>query len=125
MDNCQYCRYCCRRIITVHEIGFMEIGYLTPDRMNYVMCPRHFIRFAEPRKRELMLSAIKEIGNFDLPIYNFHRRSKRKWIIFNYDEWTWKKTDSARGCVITMLDGSTVFTKEMEYEVKSMIENCK
>lgn len=123
MENCVNCKPCCYKLLTVHEIGIGEIGHVTPDKMNYVVCPPHFIKFNEPKKREIMASAIKEISSFDLPVLSFAKTYIRKWYIFSFEKWTWRKTDSARGCIITLLDGSTIFTKEMEYEVRSMIEN--
>ena len=111
------------KVICVHEIGHSEINHFTDSGLSYVVCGEHFIKNQSPIKRKILTTSIKMIENFELPIYKFKKFLVRKWLFFVREILSYRKEDTARGCVITFLDGSRMFVKEAESEVECMIEN--
>ena len=111
------------KVIVVHEIGYAERNYVTDDELNYVICGEHFIKRPSPARRSIVTTSIKMIENFELPVYRFQKYYVRKWKFFSKEKWGYKKIDTARGCIITFLDGRRMFVKEIESAVKSLIED--
>ena len=110
------------KVIVVHEIGYVETNYITDNGMDYVVCGEHFIKRPYPARRSIITTSIKMIDNFEIPVYSFQKYHVEKWKFFSKEKWGYKRVDTARGCVITFLDGSRMFVKEIESAVKSMIE---
>lgn len=110
------------KVILVHEIGYVETNYVDDDTLEYIVCGKHFIKMPAPARRNIVTTSIKMIENFELPVYGFQKYYVKKWKFFTKEKWGYKKIDTARGCIITFIDGSRMFVKEIESAVKSMIE---
>lgn len=106
--------------MVLHEIGYRDFDKYTPDMMDLIKCGRHFVKYKQPYKRNIVSTAIKEFENFELPVYKFHKLPA-PFFSFKRDTWKWAKIDTARGCRITFIDGTTMYVSEMESEISDMI----
>jgi len=110
------------KVISLHETGYVERDYVTNNLLNYIVCGDHFVKYPSPLKRNVVTTSIKTIENFEVPILRFHKCRIRKLWFFCHEKFGYKKIDTARGCMLTFLDGSRMFVKESESEIKNMIE---
>jgi hypothetical protein len=111
------------QVLTVHEIGRVESDFMSPE-CDFLFCGIHFVRFAEPIRRNILTTSIKSIENFECPVMEFYKCRCSRWNIFGKDKWKWRKTEIARGCAIRFLDGDIIFVKEMESTIKEMIASA-
>lgn len=61
------------RVITVHEIGHREHKYWNSNLDSFVV-PWHLVEYKNVRCHHFLLHAIKEIGWFDLPVFEFKEK---------------------------------------------------
>ena len=122
METCKLNKCPLNRVVTVHEIGFTDSGYMDSDR-NYYNTPTYFVE-REPRKRDFTVHAIKEIGNFTAAIFKFRTVEKSGLLGWLGEcELKMDKTGEVSGGWVRLDDGSKVFVSETADQLKKIIED--
>lgn len=78
------------RVVTVHEIGCIEYEYRNSHFDSFAV-PYHLVEFKYMRTHHFALHAIKEIGRFDLPVFEFKEKKSpgiSGWLGSTTVKWT-------------------------------------
>ena len=110
------------RVVTVHEIGRRECEYWDSHLESYPT-PWHFVEYKNERRHHFLLHAIKEIGGFDLPVFEFKEERKRGiWGWLGCSTVEWKTVKEVSGGWIRLYNGERVLVSETYEELKELIE---
>ena len=113
------------RVITVHEIGEKTSLYQANNGEFYGV-PSHFGKYEKERTHHFLLHAIKEIGPFDLPVFEFKEKKNpgfSGWLGGSTVEY--KKVKDVSGGWIRLDDDETIYVSESFEELKKLIEGTK
>ena len=110
------------RVITVHEIGHREHKYWNSHLDSFVG-PLHLVEYKIVQCRHFPLHAIKEIGGFYLPVFEFKEKKNpgfSGWLGGSTVEY--KKVKDVSGGWIRIDDDELICVSETYEELKSFIE---
>lgn len=114
------------RVVTVHEIGYRDHAYYYDEAIEVCQVPWHLVEFKNIRKHHFALHAIKEIGGFDLPVFEFKKvRKPGIWGWLGCSTVEWKTVKEVSGGWIRLYNGEWVFVSETYEELKELIEGSE
>lgn len=114
------------RVVTVHQIGYRDNTYYDDEAIETYQVPWHLVEFKNIRTHHFALHAIKEIGGFDLPVFNFKKvREPGFWGRFGCSTMTYSKVKEVSGGWIRLYNGEFLCLSETYEELKELIEGGK